>query len=113
MLGAMDRAERRRAILAELDQLGPVVPGSLGTRTTRCQTSGCRCRADPPQLHGPYPTWTHRQNGRQITRTLTAQEAERLRPMIEADRRLHQLVRELETLGLADINRDTTTTKPG
>jgi hypothetical protein len=95
--------ERHQAILAEIAALGPVLPGSITERSTRCQTGSCHCRADPPVLHGPYPTWTHRAGGRQVTRTLTPEQASQLRPFIDADRRLHQLVRELEALTLAAI----------
>ncbi len=103
MLEGVSADQRRAAILAEIAALGPVLPGSITQRATRCQTATCRCRADPPVLHGPYPTWTHRAGGRQVTRTLTAEEAEQLRPLIDADRRLHQLVRELEALTIAAI----------
>lgn len=103
MLEGVPADQRRAAILAEIAALGPVLPGSITQRATRCQTASCRCRADPPVLHGPYPTWTHRAGGRQVTRTLTAEEAEQLRPLIDADRRLHQLVRELEALTIAGI----------
>jgi hypothetical protein len=95
--------KRARAILAEIAALGPVVPGCIIERTTRCQTQGCRCRADVPELHGPYPTWTRRVGGRQVTRTVSAEEATRLRPLIEANRRLHELVRELEALSAASV----------
>ena len=47
----------------------------------------CRCHATPPILHGPYPTWTRKAGARSITRTLTPQEAERLRPYFAAHRR--------------------------
>lgn len=103
MLDGVSDDQRRRAIVAEIAALGQVLPGSITERTTRCQTTSCHCRADPPVLHGPYPTWTHRSGGRQVTRTLTTEEASQLRPLIEADRRLHQLVRELETLTIAAI----------
>ena len=52
------RGDRRQAILAEIEALGPVLAGCIIERSTRCQTEGCHCRADPPQLHGPYPTWS-------------------------------------------------------
>jgi len=54
-------------------------------------------------LHGPYPTWTHQVNGRQVTRTLTVEEAEKLRPAIQANRRLRQLVKELEALSASEF----------
>src|SRR6266705_3391275 len=66
-----DPARRHQQIQAELAQIGLILPGSLTDRTTRCQRAGCHCHADPPQLHGPYPTWTRKISGRTITRTLT------------------------------------------
>ena len=98
-----DPARRHQQIQAQLGQIGIALPGSLTSRTTRCQRPGCHCHASPPILHGPYPTWTHRAGGRQVTRTLTPAQASQLRPLINADRRLHQLVRELEALTLAAI----------
>lgn len=98
--------DRRREILAEIEALGPVLPGSIFERTTRCQRSGCHCHSDPPTLHGPYPTWVRQEGRRQVTRTLTDEEAKRARPLISADRRLKELVRELEALGVADFERE-------
>jgi hypothetical protein len=112
MLEGVSADQRRQAILAEIAAIGQVLPGSITERTTRCQTDSCRCRADPPVLHGPYPTWTHRAGGRQVTRTLTAAEAQQLRPMVEADRRLHQLVRELEGLTIAAVAENNPTALP-
>ncbi len=102
---AMNSEQRRRAILAEISRLGrgPVVAGTLSLRSTRCAGAGCHCRADPPVLHGPYPTWSHQVDGRQVTTTLSADEAAVLRPAIEAHRRLRQLVKELEALSSADF----------
>ena len=96
-----DPARRYQQIQAELSQIGLVLPGSLTDRTTRCQRAGCHCHADPPQLHGPYPTWTRKISGRTITRTLTAEDAERLRPYFDAHRHLRQLITELEAISIA------------
>lgn len=91
----MKSEERRRAIVAEIGRLamGSVVPGNLSLRSTRCAGAGCHCRADPPVLHGPYPTWTHQEDGRQVTRTLSDDEAARLGPAIQSNRRLRELVK--------------------
>ncbi len=83
--------DKRRAILAEIEALGPVLAGCIIERSTRCQTEGCHCRAEPPRLHGPYPTWTHREGGRQVTKTLSVEQADALRPFLARDRRLHEL----------------------
>ena len=95
-----DPARRHQQIQAELSQIGLVLPGSLTDRTTRCQRAGCHCHADPPQLHGPYPTWTRKISGRTITRTLTPEDAERLRPYFDAHRHLRQLITELEAISI-------------
>ena len=95
-----DLARRHQQIQAELAQIGIALPGSLTSRTTRCQRPGCHCHASPPVLHGPYPTWTRKAGSRSITKTLTPQEAERLRPYFTAHRRLRQLITELEALSI-------------
>ena len=95
-----DPARRHQQIQAELAQIGITLPGSLTSRTTRCQRAGCHCRADPPVLHGPYPTWTRKAGARSITRTLTSEDAERLRPYFAAHRRLRQLITELEAVSI-------------
>ena len=47
-----------------------------------------------------HPTWTRKISGRTITRTLTAEDAERLRPYFEAHRHLRQLITELEAISI-------------
>ena len=95
-----DLARRHQQIQAELARIGIALPGSLTSRTTRCQRPGCHCHATPPVLHGPYPTWTRKAGSRSITKTLTPQEADRLRPYFTAHRRLRQLITELEALSI-------------
>ena len=84
--------------MAEISRLPLAVPGSITDRMTRCQRHGCHCKADPPQLHGPYPTWTRRVDGTTITRTLQPADAEQLRTGLDAHRRLRQLITELDTI---------------
>ena len=38
----------------DLVALGDLRPGSLSTQYNVCGTSGCRCKASPPERHGPY-----------------------------------------------------------
>lgn len=100
------RIERRRAqIAAEIAALGPPLPGSLVERRTRCGNKACRCHAEPPQLHGPYLSWTRKVDNRTVTRTLSADQAERYREGIDNARRLRQLVAELEGLAIHEIER--------
>ena len=39
---------------AQLTALGDLRPGSLSTQWNVCGTQGCRCKATPPEKHGPY-----------------------------------------------------------
>jgi len=95
-------ADRRRQaeIVAELAELGFCLPGTLTERHTRCSSPGCRCRADPPALHGPYYSWTRKIAGKTVTRTLSAEQATRYEPWFEDARRLRALTAELEALSL-------------
>jgi hypothetical protein len=91
---------RAREILAELAEIGYALPGSLVLRTTACGKPACRCKADPPELHGPYVSWIRRSGGRPVTRKLTPGQEQRYRPWFDNARRLRELTRELEDLSL-------------
>ena len=104
---AMSIDERRRVILDEIAEIGPVLPGSLVTRTSRCGNAGCRCRADPPQLHGPYWVWTRSINGKTVTRSLSDDQAETYQSWFDNTRRLRELADQLRLLGLEQAHNDT------
>jgi len=91
---------RRRELLAQVTQLGHVLPGSLNTVMNRCGKPRCACHGDPPRLHGPYITWTRKIAGKTQTRRLTPEQADRYRPWLENNRRLRELLSELEALSL-------------
>jgi hypothetical protein len=89
---------RRRQIMAEIAKLGFCLPGSLVARSSRCGNPNCRCHRDPDLLHGPYPSWTRKVDGKTVTRNLSAGQAERYQPWFDNAKRLRQLVNELEAL---------------
>jgi len=91
---------RAREILAEIAGIGYALPGSVVIRTTACGKPACRCKADPPQLHGPYVSWIRRSDGKPVTRKLTAAQQQRYRPWFDNARRLRELITELENLSL-------------
>jgi hypothetical protein len=91
---------RRRDLIAQIAQIGFVLPGTLNVVMNRCGKPRCRCHADPPQLHGPYITWTRKVAGKTITRRLTAEQADRYRPWFDDNRKLRELIAELEALSL-------------
>ncbi len=91
---------RRRELIAQIAQIGHILPGSVNVVLNRCGKPRCACHADPPKLHGPYTTWTRKIAGKTVTRRLTPEQAERYRPWFEDNRRLRELISELEALSL-------------
>ncbi|HLI31145.1 MAG TPA: DUF6788 family protein [Solirubrobacteraceae bacterium] len=106
----LDQAQRERIreIAAELGALarsGKVLPGSIQERVTYCGRKGCACQGQPPRPHGPYWQWTRKVAGKTVTRRLSAEEVERYRPWFENNRRLRELIGELQALSLDGIER--------
>lgn len=92
---------RRRTqgrITAELAQIDWALPGSVTTRMMRCGKQTCRCKQDPPQLHGPYIQWTRTVHGKTVTKLLTPEQLTRYQPWLDNARRLHELTTALETV---------------
>jgi hypothetical protein len=95
---AAERETRRGQLLDEIAALGPVLPGSLVQRSSSCGNPGCKCRADPPQLHGPYWAWTRTVAGKTRTRSLSVEQAQRYQPWFDNAARLRELITELKDL---------------
>lgn len=72
---------------------GPHVP-TLAETTFRCNKTGCRCMADPPQLHGPCYQWTRKIDGRTRTTLLTAEQLDRYRPWFDNAKSIRALTAE-------------------
>jgi len=91
-----DLQRRHRELALQLLDLGFLSQGSVVLRHTHCGAPGCRCHADPPQLHGPYWQWTRRDSGRTVTRRLTEPQARLYQEWITNRRRLAGIVAEME-----------------
>jgi len=92
--------DQRQRIVAALGQAGYALPGNVVTRQMRCGKPGCRCKADPPQLHGPYYQWTRKVGGKTITRWLSDEQLTRYEPWFTTARQVRELLTELEALSL-------------
>ena len=82
---------------------GPALPGTLTIRSCACGKPGCRCHADPPQLHGPYAEWTRKIGGKTLTRRLTPAELTAWQPLFDNARKIRALLAELQELTLAIV----------
>jgi len=95
------RAQQR--LCRQLAHVGFALPGTLTERHMRCGTPHCRCKADPPALHGPYLQWTRKVDGKTVTRLLTPDQRDRYQDWFNNDRKLKTLVAQLEALSLTTL----------
>ena len=99
MATRLERYQRQyRSLQAQLAEVGFISSGSIVRRQTSCGKPGCRCQADPPQLHGPYWQWTRKIAGKTVTRRLNDTEADLYRQWIANGRRLAAIVAQMETV---------------
>jgi hypothetical protein len=94
------REAQQRQIAAALGEIGFALPGALTVRAYRCGKQNCRCRGEPPQLHGPYAFWTRKVDAKTVTRMLSDEEVAEYQPLFDNARRLRALVGELHELSL-------------
>jgi hypothetical protein len=83
------RIEEVKAALAEL---GDLRPGTLSEQYNVCRTPACRCKADPPQRHGPYHQLSYTHKGRSTTEHVAAEHLDSVAAQIANYRRLRSLV---------------------
>jgi Family of unknown function (DUF6788) len=91
--------ERMRALRAqiksikrELAELEVLRPGSLSRQFNVCGSPGCRCKASPPQKHGPYYHLSHTRNGKGGTRSIDKDDVPTIRAALANYARLRNLV---------------------
>ena len=96
---AKDRRAKEQ-IVAKLAASDFALPGTILERRICCKKPGCRCMADPPQLHGPYYQWTRKVNGKTVTRLLTVEQRERYEAWFDNAKRIRALLADLEALSL-------------
>ena len=94
------------AELAAIARSGMILPGSIAERRTRCGRRNCACHADPPRLHGPYWQWTRKVAAKTVGRWLTADQNRDYAPWIDNDRRIRELLDQLEAFGTAAFEGD-------
>lgn len=87
-------ALRRRIeqIKGELVALGQLRPGTLTQQYNVCGTPGCRCKADPPEKHGPYYQLSYTWQGKSRSESVLPREVERVREQLRNYQRLRSLL---------------------
>jgi len=98
-----DRSEflqaRIQSIKGEIAALDDLRPGALSLQYNICGNPSCRCKADPPVKHGPYPQISFSWHGKSTTQFVREEDIDEVRQQLENYRRLRDLVD--EWIGLA------------
>lgn len=93
------RDEKRfETLKASLADLGPFRRGTVLRQFVKCVQASCHCRADPPQLHGPYYEWTRKVKGNTVSVRVTKEQAQLLSQWIADARRLDKIIAEMQTI---------------
>lgn len=93
--------EKRIAhIKAALAALGALRPGSLSQQYNVCGNPGCRCKADPPQKHGPYYQLSYTFRGKSHSDFVRRDELPQVEEQIRNYETLRALVDEWIALSL-------------
>ena len=95
-----DYERRYRQLAQQIADIGLIHSGSITRRYTRCTSQGCKCHAEPPQLHGPYYQWTAKVNGKTVTRRLNDTEAKLYQQWIANDRQLQRLIQQMRQVAV-------------
>jgi hypothetical protein len=94
--------ERRIAqIKTELTQLGRLRPGYLSQQYNVCGTPACRCKAEPPEKHGPYYQISYSWQGKSSSEFVRRENLIAVQQQLRNYARLRILVDEWIGLGLA------------
>ena len=63
--------------------LGELRPGSLSTQYNVCGSPGCRCKATPPEKHGPYYQVSFTRKGKSSTKFVRKQDLPAIRKQLK------------------------------
>jgi hypothetical protein len=96
-------AATRQGLAEAMGEIDGALPGSVVMRHMRCGKAACRCKADPPVLHGPYIQWTRTVNGKTVTRLLSEEQLARYQSWFDNARRLKDLMAKLEIVSVQAI----------
>ena len=79
-------------IKRDLAALGDLRPGSLSTQYNVCGTPGCRCKASPPEKHGPYYQVSFTRKGKSSSKFVKKKDLPAIRKQMKNYTRMKTLM---------------------
>lgn len=87
------RIERQiEKIKRDLAALGDLRPGSLSTQYNVCGSPGCRCKASPPEKHGPYYQVSFTRKGKSSSKFVKKKDLPAVRKQLKNYERMKLLM---------------------
>jgi hypothetical protein len=71
------------AVKRDLVALEDLRPGSLSTQFNVCGTPGCRCKATPPEKHGPYYQVSYTRKGKSSSKFVKKKDLPAVRKQLK------------------------------
>jgi len=78
-----------------------VQPGVLSQQYNVCGKAGCRCKANPPQRHGPYYQLSFTRKGKSRTQFVRRQDLPLVQEQVQNYQQLRKLMDRWVALGMA------------
>jgi hypothetical protein len=75
----------------DLAKLGDLRPGSLSTQYNVCGSPGCRCKASPPEKHGPYYQVSYTRKGKSSSKFVKKKDLPAIRKQLKNYERMKLL----------------------
>src|SRR5256712_7314774 len=91
--------KRIQSLKHQISQLGDLRPGALSLQYNICGNPSCRCKADPPVKHGPYPQVSFTWHGKSTTQFVREQDVDEVQKQLANYHNLRDLID--EWIGLA------------
>ena len=79
-------------IKCDLVALGDLRPGSLSTQYNVCGSPGCRCKASPPEKHGPYYQVSYTRKGKSGSKFVKKKDLPKVRKQLKNYQRMKLLM---------------------
>ena len=79
-------------IKRQIAALGDLRPGSISEQYNVCGKKGCRCKADPPEKHGPYYQLSYTRKGKSRSMFVKKGKVAEVEKQVENYRLLKSLV---------------------
>lgn len=75
--------------VAEMDY---ILTGTILKKFSMCGKKTCACKEDKKNWHGPYYIWTRKENGKTVTKSLSATQVKMCKKALANKKKLNEII---------------------